>query len=162
MGKIGAQIIKVDKQQLIAKLTEAYADEWLAYYQYWVGAKVAVGLMRPEVVAELLQHATDELRHVDMIANRIIHLGSEPILEPKDWYKKSGCGYAIPSDPNTKKLVDQNIEGERCAIKFYAKLLDFVQGKDLVTERMVKEILADEVEHEDDLEAIVDDMMTKR
>jgi len=161
MGKIGTQIIKLDKDQLIAKLTEAYADEWLAYYQYWVGAKVAVGMMRPEVVVELLEHATDELRHADMVSTRIIQLGGEPILEPKDWYEKSGCGYLTPSNPNTKKLVEQNIEGERCAIKFYSKLLDFVQGKDLVTERMVKEILADEVEHEDDLEAVMDDMMTK-
>lgn len=162
MGKIGTQIIKVDKDQLLTKLIEAYADEWLAYYQYWVGAKVAVGLMRPEVVAELIEHAADELRHADMLAERIIQLGGEPILEPKDWYKKSGCGYLTPADPDTKVLVEQNIQGERCAIKAYAALLDFVQGKDLVTERMIKEILTDEVEHEDDLEAVMEDMERKK
>lgn len=158
MGQTGAQIIKVDVDQLIKKLTEAYADEWLAYYQYWVGAKVAVGMMRPEVVAELMEHAADELRHADLIAERLIQLGADPILEPKGWYDLSGCGYLVPSDPKTKTLVKQNIEGERCAIKVYAALLDFVQGKDSVTEEMVREILADEVEHEDDLEAIMDDM----
>jgi bacterioferritin len=158
MGKTGTKIIKVNVDQLIKKLTEAYADEWLAYYQYWVGAKVAVGMMRPEVVEELMEHASDELRHADMIAERLIQLGADPILEPKGWYDLSGCGYLIPSDPKTKTLVEQNIEGERCAIKVYAALLDFVQGKDSVTEAMVREILADEVEHEDDLEAIIQDM----
>jgi hypothetical protein len=35
----------------------AFADEWLAYYQYWLGAKVVKGPMKEAVIAELLQHA---------------------------------------------------------------------------------------------------------
>jgi bacterioferritin len=158
MGQTGAKIVKVDLLKLVKLLTEAYADEWLAYYQYWVGSKVAVGMMRPEVVAELMEHAMEELRHADLLADRLIQLGADPILEPKGLEELSGCGYLIPSDPKTEVLVKQNIKGERCAIKFYAELLDFVQGKDSVTEDIVKEILADEVEHEEDLEAILEDM----
>ncbi len=158
MGQTGTKVVKVDVKQLLTKLNKAYADEWLAHYQYWVGAKVAVGMMRPQVVAELIEHATDELRHADLVAERMIQLGGEPILEPKDWYEETNCGYETPSDPNTKTLVKQNIKGERCAIEVYSELLDFVQGKDSVTEEMVREILADEIEHEEDLEAIQDDM----
>jgi bacterioferritin len=36
------------------------------------------------------------------------------------------------------------------------------QGKDPVTHRMVLEILADEVEHEEDLEAILEDLKMLR
>ena len=161
MGKTGTQIVKVDVKKLTKLLNKALADEWLAYYQYWIGAKVAVGMMRPQVVAELTEHAADELRHADMLVERIMTLGAEPIIEPKEWYDQTNCGYETPSDPNTKKLVEQNIDGERCAIKVYQQLLDFVQGKDSVTEEMVKEILADEIEHEEDLEAIQDDMQTR-
>ncbi len=161
MGQTGTKILKVDVEQLLGDLNKALADEWLAYYQYWIGAKVAVGMMRPQVVAELVEHAADELRHADMLVERIITLGGEPILEPKEWYEQTTCGYETPSDSNTKALVKQNIKGERCAIKVYQEMLEMVQGKDSVTEDMVREILADEIEHEEDLEAIVDDMQTK-
>ena len=65
----------MDVEQLLKLLNMAFADEWLAYYQYWLGAKVVKGPMKEAVVAELLQHATDELRHADMVAGRIIQLG---------------------------------------------------------------------------------------
>ena len=158
MGQIGSTIIKVDKDELIKKLNKALADEWLAYYQYWIGAKVVTGIMREAVVVELIEHATDELRHAGMLVDRIMQLGGDPLLEPKDWYDETNCGYEVPSDYQVKKILEQNIEGERCAIKVYSDLLDFVQGKDSVTEEIVREILHDEVEHEDDLEALEEDM----
>ena len=158
MGTKGKEIIGVDVNELLKMLNKALADEWLAYYQYWIGAKVAKGVMREPVVAELEQHAQDELRHATMLVSRIIQLGGEPLLEPQDWYKETNCGYDKPSDPNTKTLLDQNIKGEQCAITVYKKLSDFVKDKDPVTYNMALQILADEIEHEDDLEAIVDDM----
>ena len=36
---------KLDVQSLIAQLNAALAEEWLAYYQYWVGAFVVEGAM---------------------------------------------------------------------------------------------------------------------
>ncbi len=158
MGKVGTEIVKVDVQGLLGELNKALADEWLAYYQYWVGAKVAKGRMRPQVVAELTEHANDELRHAGMLADRIMQLGGTPILEPKEWYNFTNCGYSTPSDPSTAALLNQNIEGERCAIKVYSKILDFVKGKDEITEEIVREILKDEIEHEEDLESILEDL----
>jgi len=40
----------------------------------------------------------------------------------------------------------------------YKKILDFVTGKDPVTQRIVLEILEDEIEHEEDLESLLADM----
>jgi bacterioferritin len=57
-----------------------------------------------------------------------------------------------------KKIVEQNIKGEQCAIEVYNKLLDFLGDKDFITSNMVESILADEVEHEDDLQAIKEDL----
>ena len=34
---------KLDVESLIAQLNAALAEEWLAYYQYWVGALVVEG-----------------------------------------------------------------------------------------------------------------------
>jgi bacterioferritin len=158
MGTLGRKIVAVDVKKLIKLLNKALADEWLAYYQYWVGAKVATGLMREIVSEELTEHANEELKHANILADRILQLGGTPLLDPQSWHKQTNCGYELPKDPNTKTLLKQNIDGERCAIKVYKKLLAFVKNKDEVSYRMLLEILEDEIEHEDDLEAIVQDM----
>jgi bacterioferritin len=158
MGTKAREIVGVNVGELLKMLNKAYADEWLAYYQYWVGAKVAVGRMRGIIAKELEEHATEELRHADMLTERIVTLGGAPLLTPQDLLKESTCGYDAPTDPSTKKLVEQNIKGEQCAIQTYKKILDFVTGKDPVTYHIILEILEDEIEHEEDLEAILADM----
>lgn len=158
MGTKGVEILNLDVNELIDLLNKALADEWLAYYQYWIGAKVIKGPMREATVAELLQHATDELRHADMVSNRIIQLGGTPVLSPMDWEKFSNCGYESPEDPFVKKILAQNIKGEQCAIQVYNSILGKVKDKDPVTYEMVLQILTDEIEHEDDLQAIMEDI----
>jgi len=158
MGTKGREIVGVNVKKLIELLNKALADEWLAYYQYWIGSKVIVGPMRGVVVAELVEHAGDELRHAEMLVERILQLGGTPILKPEDWYKMTNCGYDAPVDPKVKKILKQNIKGEQCAIDVYKKLLDFLGGKDFITSNMVESILADEVEHEEDLQAIEEDL----
>jgi len=158
MGTKGKEIVGVDIKKLIELLNKALADEWLAYYQYWIGSKIIVGPMRGAVVAELVEHAGDELRHAEMLVERIIQLGGTPILKPEDWYKMTNCGYDAPEDPSVKTILEQNIKGEQCAIDVYNKLANMTKDKDSITYPMMVEILADEVEHEDDLQTILEDM----
>lgn len=158
MGTKGREIVKMEVSKLINLLNKALADEWLAYYQYWIGAKVAQGPMRGAVVAELEEHAADELKHAGILTDRIIQLGGTPILKPADWGKLTNCGYDAPEDPFVKVIVEQNIKGEQCAIDVYHRLLETIKDKDPVTYNMVLEILQDEVEHEEDLQAILEDM----
>jgi bacterioferritin len=158
MGTKGREIVGMDVEQLLKLLNMAFADEWLAYYQYWLGAKVVKGPMKEAVIAELLQHAGDELRHADMVAARIIQLGGTPVTEPKKWYDVTSCGYEEPKDPFVAKILKQNIDGERCAIGFYKKLLEATRGKDPVTYNMVLQILQDEVAHEEDLQSLAEDL----
>ena len=166
MGTRGRELLKangIDIHALLGLLNKAFADEWLAYYQYWLGSKVAVGIPKENVVAELIQHAADELRHAGMVADRIIHLGGTPLLEPKEWYEHTNCGYDKPEDPDVRVLLDQNIKGEQCAISVYKKIMDYTKDKDPVTYDMALKIMEDEIVHEEDLEAIKMDIevMTK-
>ena len=39
MGTRAREIVGIDVDYLIHLLNQAYASEWLAYYQYWLGAK---------------------------------------------------------------------------------------------------------------------------
>ena len=73
MAKRGNSIIKgIEIEEVVGLLNRAYADEWLAYYQYYIEEKVVQGIMKDAAIAELRQHAADELRHADMVAQRIL------------------------------------------------------------------------------------------
>ena len=158
MGTKGREIVGLDVDSLIVELNKALSDEWLAYYQYWLGAKVVVGPMKDAVAAELLEHANDELRHAGLLADRILQLGGTPVLTPDEWKNLSNCGYDAPENPKVKILLEQNIKGEQCAIDVYNKLLKLTEGKDRITNEIIFEILRDEVEHEDDLQALQEDL----
>jgi bacterioferritin len=159
LGTKGIEIVDLDVDELIEMLNKALADEWLALYQYWVGSKVVKGPMRSLVEEELKEHQEDELRHANMLAERIVQLGGEPIVDFNDLAKMSGCGYEAPKDPHVKKILAQNIKGEQCAIETYHKILEKVKlGNDPITFNMVRKIMEDEVEHEEDLQAIEEDI----
>jgi len=158
MGTRGREIVGPQVEKVLTLLNKAFADEWLAYYQYWLGAKIAKGPMKEAVMAELLQHAADELRHADMVSMRIIQIGGTPVTSPKAWYDFTNCGYDAPDDPYVMKLLEQNIKGERCAIGVYNAMIKETQSIDPVTYNMAIQILGDEVEHEEDLQALEEDI----
>lgn len=159
MAKRGISILKgIEAKEVIDILNKAYCDEWLAYYQYFIEAKVAKGLMKDAVIAELTLHAADELRHATMISGRIIQLGGTPILHPGEWLSHSNCSYDAPTNPDVRAILDQAITGEQCAISTYSNILDIIREKDIVTYDLVSQILADEVEHEEDLQSLFDDI----
>lgn len=158
MGTRGREIVGIDVEHLLKLLNQAYASEWLAYYQYWLGAKVIKGPMKDAVVAELTLHATEELGHAVLLSNRIIQLGGTPVLSPKEWFALSPCAYDAPADPYVAVLLDQNIAGEQCAITAYKNLMDATKDKDMVTYNMALTILEQEVEHEEDLQSLREDL----
>lgn len=159
MGTKGREIIGMDVNQLLERLNKAYASEWLAYYQYWLGAKLIKGPMKNAVAAELTLHATEELSHAVLVADRIIQLGGTPVTTPNDWSGLSPCKYDAPEDPYVAVLLDQNIEGEQCAISVYKELMDLTKDKDMVTYNMALTILQQEVEHEEDLQSLKEDLV---
>jgi bacterioferritin len=158
MGTKGREIVGEHLEIVLGLLKRAFADEWLAYYQYWLGAKLVAGPMKDAVIAELLQHATDELRHADMITARIIQLRGTPITDPRDWFQWSNCEYDAPTNPYVKNILEQNIKGEQCAIAVYNQLIQEVGLKDPVTYNVALQILQDEVQHEEDLQALLEDL----
>jgi bacterioferritin len=158
MGQKGRSIVKMDVDKLINLLNKALSDEWLAYYQYWIGSKVVKGPMKDAVIAELTLHATEELGHAELLVTRIIQLGGTPVLSPDEWNKLSNCGYDSPTDAYVGVILDQNIKGEQCAIKVYSELLDITRVGDPVTYNIILQILSDEVEHEEDLSSLKEDM----
>jgi len=159
MGVKAREIVGKDADRIVKLLNGALADEWLAYYQYWVGSLVVRGPMRPDVQKELKEHADDEFKHANMLADRIVKLGGTPLLNPSDWLKHSKYGYDEPKDAHVLKILRQNIEGEQCAIEAYSNILKVaMDAKDFSTFNMVRKILDDEIGHEQDLQDLENDI----
>ncbi len=158
MGKKAVEILSINVKKLIDMLNAALSEEWLAYYQYWIGARLMEGPMRSEIEPELLLHATQELNHAVLVVNRIIQLGGDPVTNPKDWFKLGRCKYDAPDDPYVEVIMEQNLKGERCAIQRYKEIADFTNGKDHTTHQMATTILNEELEHENDIEDWITDI----
>ncbi len=158
IGTQGRKIVGTDVAELLRLLNKAFSDEWLAYYQYWIGSKVVRGPGKEAVIAELTLHATEELAHATLLTTRIIQLGGTPVTKPQDWYKLTNCGYEAPDDPFIVRVLEQNIKGEQCAIKTYNAFMKKTKDKDPVTYNMLLTILSQEVEHEEDLQALLEDV----
>jgi len=148
----------MDVDQLVKLLNQAYSSEWLAYYGYWLGAKIIKGPMKDAVASELTMHATEELNHAMLLANRIIQLNGVPVLSPKGWFELTPCKYEVPDDPYVAVILDQNIAGEQCAISSYKSMMDVTKDKDMVTYNLALTILEQEVEHEEDLQSLQEDL----
>lgn len=159
MGLMAQKIIKEDREKMLQLLNTAYSEEWLAYYQYWIGAQVAKGPMRKIIAEEFLEHAKEEFEHAKKLCDRIIQLGGTPVLDPDEWKKHAICKYDAPIDEYIVKLLEENLESERCAIGRYQQICDMCMvSKDVETFHIARHILSDELEHEQELEDFIEDI----
>lgn len=160
MAKESVKILrgKLYVDNLLSQLNAALAEEWLAYYQYWVGALVVEGAMRSDVQGEFEEHAEEERHHAQLLADRIIELEGVPVLDPKQWFELARCKYDSPTDFDVVSLLNQNVASERCAILRYQEIAKFTDGIDFTTCDIAKHILAEEEEHEQDLQDYLTDI----
>ena len=142
MGRKSRGIVKAKVDEVITDLTKAYADEWLAHYQYWLAARWIRSLDADTLRDILIQQSSDELGHAERIANRIIQLGGTPTMNPGKLLETSGCGYKEPpSNPtNLKQVIQDVLDAEACAIETYNKLAEKYRVSDLVTHEMFEDL----------------------
>jgi len=158
MGETAQKICNLDHAELLNILRQAFAEEWLAYYQYWIGAQVVEGPKRISIQNEFMKHAKEELEHAEWLATRIIQLGGTLVLDPDDWSKIARCKYVVPNDKFATMLLKQNLASERCAILRYQEICDICFGKDYETFKIAEKILHQELDHEQDWEDFLADI----
>jgi bacterioferritin len=158
MAQKGLEIVNIDKAKLIDQLSGALAEEWLAYYQYWLVSKIIEGPMRKELSAELVQRACQEFNHANQLADRILQLGGKPILNPAHFFKFSDCKYQTPDNPYVEVVLRQNLAAERCAIQRYNNIIELTRNKDDATYLLATNILTDELQHEQEIEHSLKDL----
>ena len=160
MGKESVQILRkrIDITNLLGTLNAALSEEWLAYYQYWIGGMIVEGAMRADLQREFEEHAQEEFNHAKMLAERIIQLEGTPVLDPAQWVTLARCKYAVPMQNDVLNILKQNIASERCAIVRYEEIASYTNGLDFTTCDIAKRIMAEEEEHEQDLQDYLRDV----
>ena len=73
---------QADPQQVIQELNQLRATEVTSYLQYKQHAYMAVSLFAPGLKNDFEAHATLELHHADLLAQRIQQLGGVPLYSP--------------------------------------------------------------------------------
>ncbi len=158
MGRLGREIIKgLDVNTIIKKLRAAYADEWLAHYNYLHVAQIATGLNAPQVSGMLTARAAEELTHATRLGERILELGGRL---PEEWAAipklANTSAFSLPKNTSDLKgILKVVLKAERSAITTYQQLSQLTQHKDTVTHELAEELLADEVKDEEDTENLI-------
>ena len=136
-------------EQMVEMLQSALATEIVCVLRYTSHAVMAAGINSSEVKAEFDEHATNEAKHMRMIAERIDQLGGEPNMHPEGLMTRSHTEYGKAE--NLIEMVKENLIAERIAVESYTEMIRFVGEKDITTRRMLESILADEEEHASDM-----------
>jgi len=157
MGKVGQEIVKGDKKEIINDLRAAYANEWMAHHYFFLASRVVAGLRSPGLAEQFEEHAKDELGHAEKLAERIMELGAEVPATWEEVGKFATVKVTLPKDTrDLNGFLKAFIELERAVIRFYQELADKTHSKDLVTHELAEDLLADEVRDEEEFENLLD------
>jgi bacterioferritin len=142
-----------DRVAVIKLLNGALATELVCVLRYKRHYFMAKGIHSESVKAEFLQHANEEMSHADSLAKRIIELGGEPNFSPVGLSDRSHSEYVAVDTLN--EMIKEDLIAERIAIESYREMIAYLAENDPTTQRLLKEILAMEEEHAEDLVSIL-------
>jgi bacterioferritin len=138
-----------DAKQAIELLQTALATEIVCVLRYTMHNVAAVGIDSDSVKSEFAEHARDERKHMELIANRINQLGGTPNMNPAGLSTRSATEYGKAD--NLVDMIKENLIAERIAVEHYRDLVRFFGDKDPTTRVMLEGILAQEEDHANDM-----------
>lgn len=147
-----------DREAVIKLLNDALATELVCVLRYKRHFFMAKGLQSDSVKAEFLAHASEEMLHADRLAKRIVELGGEPDFSPDMLSAHSHAEY-VEGDTLTS-MIKEDLIAERIAIESYREMIIYLAEHDPTTQLMLKEILASEEEHAEDLASLLQGLKT--
>jgi len=145
-----------DVAVVVKLLNEALATEIICTLRYRRHYFMAKGIHAESVAPEFLEHAKEEQEHADRIAERIVQLGGEPDFSPEGLATRSHAEYV--EGHSLVDMIKEDLVAERIAIESYLEMIAYLEGRDPTTRRLLEEILANEEEHADDLNSLLEGM----
>lgn len=141
-----------DPKAMVEKLNLLRAEELVTELIYRHQAYIAVSLAMPGVKAEFEEHAAQEAKHADLLAERIAQLGGSPIFAPDEIAKGAEALRIEFGEPKTlEEMLQFDLKIERKQIVQYTKMIREVAFHDPSTRRVLEEILFDTEHHATDL-----------
>ncbi len=134
-------------KKLIDALNEDITLELGAIVQYMWHHVMATGMESPEIGDKFRQISMVEMKHAEKFAERLNYLGGVPTVKLAP----------VKMGGNLRKMIQDDLAGERNAIKKYKADLKLAQQEgDVVTARMLEDIIRDEEEHDDVWSTVLD------
>ena len=137
---------KADREKIIKALNIDIGLEIGAIIQYIMHEVMAEGMESPAIMDKFEEISREEMKHLEKFADRVNYLGGVPNTKPNP-LKVGGA---------LKKMIQDDLDGEYTAIKTYkSQIKMFDEIGDTTTRLMVEEILADEEDHADTWETVL-------
>jgi bacterioferritin len=140
---------KADRDTVLKVLNDVLATEIICTLRYKRHYFMATGINSDAVAAEFKEHAQDEQQHTDWVAYRIVQLDGEPNFSPEGLQTRSHVAYMEGTTLND--MIRENLIAERVAIDTYRAFINYLQGDDPTTRRIMEKILEMEEEHAEDM-----------
>jgi len=130
----------MSKAKIVEALNQDRADELAAIMQYMGHHYEGEGMESPGIIEMFKSVALDEMKHAEILAERIAYLGGRLTQTPS----------AIKRGGKLKKMVQDDLAAENRAIKQYKEHIKLCDELGDPTSRLMLEgILADEEGHAD-------------
>lgn len=127
-------------KKIIDALNEDREFELGAIMQYMGHHYEADGLESPAIIELFKKTAIDEMKHAEMLAERIVYLGGTPSTKPSK----------IMKGGEIRKMVSDDLSAENGAIERYKRHIKLCEKEgDPTTRLMLEGILSQEEEHAD-------------
>jgi len=155
-GAVTPSFPEADRKAIVELLNTALATEIVCVLRYKRHYYATHGIRAKFVAAEFLEHATEEQKHADQIAERIVQLGEDPDLNPATLLSRAHSEY--DESTSLRQMLEADLIAERIAIESYREMITFVGQRDPTTRRLLESILAQEEEHAEDLVDLLEDL----
>ena len=141
----------------------ALADELDTLHAYELVTALWCRAVENRVAGPALYFLTDELReqaataleHASLLADRVAQLGGAVMANPAQLLQRAHLkGFELPADSSdVGSVVRLALAYQRFGIEAYAEVLQKVAGHDVVSAKLLTEILARSVAREDEMES---------
>jgi len=155
-GAVTPSYPETDRKVIVELLNTALATEIVCVLRYKRHYYATHGIRAKFVAAEFLEHANEEQKHADQIAERIVQLGEDPDLNPATLLSRAHSEYDEAT--SLRQMLEADLIAERIAIESYREMITFIGQRDPTTRRLLESILAQEEEHAEDLVDLLEDL----
>ena len=165
MKQLLTYINEAEGSKIIDAMKNALKEELNAWYGYIIVKEWLTGTVHKDIEKFYEDTAKDELKdHAYWLMKRINQLGGtieDITMSPNSW-ETATHKYIAPTwlknNIDIKKSIEDNIKNEEGAIETYEELVKVTDGVDPASNSKLKQILADEQEHLQELQDFIQDL----